>query len=182
MNVMAERPLGYLTRWFSSRGSRPLRRPRARSGPTYPTPNVPQNADGTPNMKAPTPRAADGHPDLTGLWEIYFELDRGGSAARPAEPVAVAAGSKRRRRARSARPHAERRRRPTRTRRRVPRSSTSARTFQGGASVSAWAKELRAAAHGRQPEGQSRRALSADGLHAAAWPPAAAQDRADAGR
>jgi len=40
--------------------------------PTYPTPNVPKNADGTPNMAAPTPRAADGHPDLTGLWEIYL--------------------------------------------------------------------------------------------------------------
>jgi hypothetical protein len=40
--------------------------------PPYPTPNVPRNEDGTPNMKGPTPRAADGHPDLTGLWEIYF--------------------------------------------------------------------------------------------------------------
>jgi hypothetical protein len=40
--------------------------------PSYPTPNVPKNADGTPNLKGPTPRAADGHPDLTGVWEIYF--------------------------------------------------------------------------------------------------------------
>src|SRR5262245_26701570 len=40
--------------------------------PPYPTKNVPRNEDGSPNMKAPTPRAADGHPDLTGLWEIYF--------------------------------------------------------------------------------------------------------------
>jgi hypothetical protein len=39
--------------------------------PDYPTPNVPKNADGTPNLKGPTPRAADGHPDLTGIWEIY---------------------------------------------------------------------------------------------------------------
>jgi hypothetical protein len=40
--------------------------------PSYPTPNVPRNADGTPNLTAPAPRAADGKPDLTGLWEIYF--------------------------------------------------------------------------------------------------------------
>jgi hypothetical protein len=46
--------------------------PAAAQWPSYPTPNVPKKADGTPNMSAPTPRAADGHPDLTGLWEIYF--------------------------------------------------------------------------------------------------------------
>jgi hypothetical protein len=46
--------------------------PAAAQWPPYPTPNVPKNKDGTPNMNAPTPRAADGHPDLTGLWEIYF--------------------------------------------------------------------------------------------------------------
>jgi hypothetical protein len=40
--------------------------------PEYPTPNVPRNPDGTPNMKAPTPRTKDGHPDFTGLWEIYL--------------------------------------------------------------------------------------------------------------
>ncbi len=40
--------------------------------PEYPTQNVPKNADGTRNLKGPTPRTADGHPDLTGSWEIYF--------------------------------------------------------------------------------------------------------------
>jgi hypothetical protein len=40
--------------------------------PSYPTPNVPRNADGTPNLTAPAPRTADDKPDLTGLWEIYL--------------------------------------------------------------------------------------------------------------
>jgi hypothetical protein len=35
---------------------------------TLPTPGVPRAADGTVNLAAPTPRAADGRPDLTGLW------------------------------------------------------------------------------------------------------------------
>jgi hypothetical protein len=33
-----------------------------------PTPGIPRTADGKPNLAAPTPRAADGHTDLTGLW------------------------------------------------------------------------------------------------------------------
>ena len=35
----------------------------------YPTAGVPKNADGTPNLAAPTPRTADGKPDLSGIWE-----------------------------------------------------------------------------------------------------------------
>ena len=34
----------------------------------YPTPGVPKNADGTPNLSAPAPRTADGRPDLSGIW------------------------------------------------------------------------------------------------------------------
>jgi hypothetical protein len=34
----------------------------------YPTPGVPKNADGSPNLNAPTPRTADGTPDLSGIW------------------------------------------------------------------------------------------------------------------
>ncbi len=37
--------------------------------PAYPTPNVPHNKDGTPNLEGPTPRTRDGHPDFTGVWE-----------------------------------------------------------------------------------------------------------------
>lgn len=35
---------------------------------TLPTPGIPRTADGEPNLSAPAPSSADGHPDLTGLW------------------------------------------------------------------------------------------------------------------
>src|SRR5262245_14545292 len=34
----------------------------------YPTPGIPRTPDGKPNLAAPVPTAAGGHPDLTGLW------------------------------------------------------------------------------------------------------------------
>ena len=36
----------------------------------YPTAGLPRNADGKPNLSAPTPRTADGKPDLSGIWEV----------------------------------------------------------------------------------------------------------------
>jgi len=33
-----------------------------------PMPNLPRTADGKPNLTAPAPMAADGHPDLSGVW------------------------------------------------------------------------------------------------------------------
>jgi hypothetical protein len=36
----------------------------------YPDPSIPRTPDGKPNLSAPTPHAADGHPDLSGLWVL----------------------------------------------------------------------------------------------------------------
>jgi hypothetical protein len=34
----------------------------------YPSPGLPKKADGSPNMDAPAPKLADGHPDFSGIW------------------------------------------------------------------------------------------------------------------
>src|SRR5215510_15246158 len=40
----------------------------------YPTTGTPRLPDGKPNLSAPVPRAAGGHPDLTGIWEVLGDL------------------------------------------------------------------------------------------------------------
>ena len=36
----------------------------------YPAPGIPRTKDGKPNLAAPAPRAANGKPDLNGLWVV----------------------------------------------------------------------------------------------------------------
>jgi len=36
----------------------------------YPSPGIPRLPDGRPNLSAPAPRTADGHPSLAGIWQL----------------------------------------------------------------------------------------------------------------
>ncbi len=45
---------------------------------SYPTPGVPRDARGKPNLAAPAPRTADGKPDLSGVWQLDATCPPGG--------------------------------------------------------------------------------------------------------
>ncbi len=42
----------------------------------YPTPGTPRTADGRPKLTAPAPRARNGKPDLSGIWDPDYSIPR----------------------------------------------------------------------------------------------------------
>ena len=60
--------------------------PAAAQWPAYKEQGVPRKADGTVDMDAPAPRDAQGHPDLTGLWDRAGGGAGLGGGNRPPQP------------------------------------------------------------------------------------------------
>ena len=57
--------------------------------PRVPPPGVPKAADGAVNLAAAAPRAADGKPDLSGIWEVSPRREKPGEAPPGRPPLAV---------------------------------------------------------------------------------------------
>ena len=88
----------------------------------YPTPGVPRDAQGKVNMDAPTPRTADGKPDLSGHLDARQQRPArdGADAGRGAGAAGADGGARRAERGRPERPQRLRRRRGRRRARRRP--------------------------------------------------------------
>ena len=52
--------------------------PIAAQWPDYKAAGIPRTPDGKVNLTAPAPKAADGHPDLSGVWDLRGTGGRGG--------------------------------------------------------------------------------------------------------
>ena len=52
--------------------------PTAAQWPNYPATGVPRTPDGKVKLDAPAPKAPDGHPDLSGIWDLRGTGGRGG--------------------------------------------------------------------------------------------------------
>ncbi|HEY2844595.1 MAG TPA: hypothetical protein VGJ09_13135, partial [Bryobacteraceae bacterium] len=52
--------------------------PIAAQWPNYSAAAVPRTPDGKVILDAPAPKAADGHPDLSGIWDLRGGAGRGG--------------------------------------------------------------------------------------------------------
>jgi hypothetical protein len=59
--------------------------------PLYPSPDVPKGPDGKPNLTTPTPRTADGKPDLSGIWMSRPDPEPNGPP--PGRPLSVRGGA-----------------------------------------------------------------------------------------
>jgi hypothetical protein len=56
----------------------PIVIPSVAQWPNYPAKAVPREPDGKVKLDAPAPKAADGHPDLSGIWDLRGTGGRGG--------------------------------------------------------------------------------------------------------
>src|SRR5689334_20401429 len=57
--------------------------PIAAQWPNYPVKSAPRESDGKVKLDAPAPKAPDGHPDLSGVWDLRGTLGRGGGPGGP---------------------------------------------------------------------------------------------------